>query len=493
MSIGEIKSVSCCQEGKNCPYLDGGSVFQVLAERDCLKERVEKMERIMELATTKIKSLQEENKNLKDEKRSLKGKLNQSAQEPFKRFFKRSRKEETTKKKGAPVGHHGRGRERPERIDQYVDIWPDHCNHCGCQNITLYPQSFQEHIVQDIQVKVITTSYRTHYGYCPNCKRTIYPKEEASIIPKSRIGPTARAVSGYFHYIGIPYRKIKKIFNHIFGLKITHPTLLDFDGKIAKNGKPLYEQIKNTVRLSSLIHTDETGWPLDGENWQLWEFINKEVALYRIEKSRGSEIVKDTLGERYNGFLISDFYSSYNSIEAVGKQKCLYHLLDEVKKIEEENKFPKGSQEAFFCQDLKSILNKALESWNRFQAGEKLTVDLEELKKVKEITAQRLTDILLYSSENDDVQRIKKRIVKHNNELLTFLDHPEVEPTNNRAERGLRSSVIVRKITFGNRTEAGAKNHSIIMSIVQTGILNRKEPFDIFLSLAMGTQKTRAP
>jgi len=262
---------------------------------------------------------------------------------------------------------------------------------------------------------------------------------------------------------------------------------------MAKNGETIYEQIKNTVRLFSLIHADETGWSFNGENWQLWEFINKEAALYRIEKSRGAEIVKDTLGEKYNGFLISDFYSSYNSISAVGKQKRLYHLLKETKEIEEKNKFPTRSKEVLFCQDLKSTLNGALESWNRFHAGKKTDKDLETLWEIKNITAQRPTDIFLYPSENDDIGRLKKRIVKHNDELLTFLIHPEVEPTNNRAERGLRPSVIMRKITFGNRTESGARNHSIIMSIVQTGILNGKEPFDIFLSLATEPQKTRAP
>ncbi|MGB9642875.1 MAG: IS66 family transposase [Candidatus Ratteibacteria bacterium] len=245
------------------------------------------MEEVIELARKDIEKLRAEIKRLNGEKQSLKEELNQAVQAPCKRFFKKSKKEEPAKKKGAPIGHQGRGRQRPERIDQYVDIWPDRCNYCGCQNITVYPDSFQEHIVEDIQVKIITTSYRTHYGYCHKCKRTIYPKEEASaIIPKSRIGPNARAISGYFHYLGSPYRKIKKIFNHIFGLNITHPTLLHFDGKMAKNGEPLYQQIKNTVRLSPLIHADETGWPLDGENAQLWEFINKEVALYRIEKSK---------------------------------------------------------------------------------------------------------------------------------------------------------------------------------------------------------------
>ncbi len=33
---------------------------------------------------------------------------------------------------------------------------------------------------------------------------------------------------------------------------------------------------------------------INDENWQLWDFINKEAALYRIEKSRGADIVQDT-------------------------------------------------------------------------------------------------------------------------------------------------------------------------------------------------------
>jgi len=81
-------------------------------------------------------------------------------------------------------------------------------------------------------------------------------------------------------------------------------------------------------------------------------------------------------------------------------------------------------------------------------------------------------------------------MVKHHHQLLTFMDDLNVEPTNNRAERTLRPSVIMRKITFGNRTESGAANHSVIMSIIQTGILNGQEPIDIFYSL---TQKEKPP
>ena len=95
--------------------------------------------------------------------------------------------------------------------------------------------------------------------------------------------------------------------------------------------------------------------------------------------------------------------------------------MEETKKIAEENKFSEGSQESLFGQDLKSTLNDAIDAWNRFHAGEKADEDLKELKGFKDIIAQRITDILLYPSENEDIQRLKKRIIKHNNELFTFL------------------------------------------------------------------------
>lgn len=49
----------------------------------------------------------------------------------------------------------------------------------------------------------------------------------------------------------------------------------------------------------------------------------------------------------------------------------------------------------------------------------------------------------------------------------------------------LRQNVIIRKITFGNRSPAGARKHEIIMSIIQTVILNKVEPLRLFLALTI--------
>ncbi len=97
----------------------------------------------------------------------------------------------------------------------------------------------------------------------------------------------------------------------------------------------------------------------------------------------------------------------------------------------------------------------------------------------------RMMELLSWPIGHKDTRRVHKRIIKHNQELFTFLDNPLVEPTNNRAERQLRPNVIMSKITFGNRSALGASNHAVMMSIIQTGILNGIEPLNISLALSV--------
>ncbi|HDN85364.1 MAG TPA: hypothetical protein ENG47_06395, partial [Candidatus Aerophobetes bacterium] len=70
----------------------------------------------------------------------------------------------------------------------------------------------------------------------------------------------------------------------------------------------------------------------------LWTFTNEQLAFYHIDLHRSGDVVKNHSGFEYNGILISDFYSAYNSaIHALAKQKCVTYLLDDVKKLERGN------------------------------------------------------------------------------------------------------------------------------------------------------------
>jgi hypothetical protein len=59
-------------------------------------------------------------------------------------------------------------------------------------------------------------------------------------------------------------------------------------------------------------------------------------------------------------------------------------------------------------------------------------------------------------------------LAKQQDHLLTFLDYPEVDATNNLAERQLRPAVISRKLSCGNKTPSGATTWSVLASLAAT-------------------------
>ena len=67
-----------------------------------------------------------------------------------------------------------------------------------------------------------------------------------------------------------------------------------------------------------------------------------------------------------------------------------------------------------------------------------------------------------------DADRIAARLRKYGGQLTTFLHKEEVEGTNNAAERALRPAVVMRKITGGSRSAAGARAWAILASVMRT-------------------------
>ncbi len=52
--------------------------------------------------------------------------------------------------------------------------------------------------------------------------------------------------------------------------------------------------------------------------------------------------------------------------------------------------------------------------------------------------------------------------------LWTFLDDPDVEPTNNTAERSLRHGVIWRKLSFGTQSQRGDRFVETMLTVIET-------------------------
>lgn len=471
-----------CPFKDSCPHLNNHSAREVLAENDYWQGRVEHMQEIMKLAEEKILILEAEKKELLEEKKSLEDELSQAYQKPFKPNLNKDETEKTKKKRGAPIGHRGLTRKKTTEIDTYIPVTLDICPECGSNELTLCKQ-VDEHIVEDIEIKKAKTiCYKKFHYYCHKCKKVVSKKSDNEI-SKSYIGPVARAVGSHIRFgIGVPFDKVNKIFKDLFELELSPASLVDFETKLAHNGEPIYQQIKQIIRQSKWSYNDETGWRIDGNNCWLWNSTTCDAVLYEINHSRSGDVIKEILGENYQGIPVSDFYSAYNKkVKAFAKQKCITHLLRMIKYIEDKKLLNIDSQDWIFCQTLKTIFKSAIDSHTKYKTGE---ITLEELKQYKETVAKQLTELVLYNPEHKKVKNLRKLIIKHNQELLTFMEHPEIEPTNNEAERQLRPNVILRKLTFGNRSETGANNHKILMSIIQTARKNNTNPLNVLISMA---------
>lgn len=79
--------------------------------------------------------------------------------------------------------------------------------------------------------------------------------------------------------------------------------------------------------------------------------------------------------------------------------------------------------------------------------------------------SQRLADFITQPYQDRHCCRLIKRLKRHQTELFTFLQHPEVPANNNHTERMIRPAVIARKNSYCNRSQKGADTQAILMSI----------------------------
>jgi len=373
------------------------------------------------------------------------------------------------KKRGAFFGHLGWFRKKPDKIDKIVEVRLEECPLCRGRNLRECA-GIKTHLQEDIVIPPLSvTLYRKHRYYCRACRKVVTGCGEGET-PRGRIGPMAKTLAAYLKYqVKVSDRDIKKIFSELFGLKFTVGSLSGFRNQLRVRFQPVYEDLIGKIRRSRFVHADETGWKIDGKSGWLWSFSNKRTAVCHIDKSRGGKVPQAILGQNYKGVLITDFYSAYNKVPSGAKQRCLVHLLRDIKHVEECLTTDHPTQE--FCTRLKTLIYSAAEL-----ADERKNLSSHDYTKRRDQLLDSFEDIKLTDPANKITRRFAKRLERHRRECLTFLDIPGIPWHNNHAERMIRPNVLLRKITFGNRSPEGLQNHNVLMSIIQTAKLNQLDP-----------------
>ncbi|MBI3231524.1 MAG: IS66 family transposase [Candidatus Doudnabacteria bacterium] len=436
-------------------------------------------------ANKQVKELEAENRILKYDLAEMRNKW-------FSRKSKKKKageEEKEPKKKGAPVGHPGWYRKKPERIDKVKHVNPEKCSHCGGRNVAKYDNKTEEHIQEDIVfLPVKVTKYIHHYGYCYDCKEIFCPRGEDELL-LSYIGPTAKAFAAFLkNDIKMSERDIQRLFEKTWGLKVDASSIVGFRNQLARAGYPLYREILKEIKASPVVNADETGWSMDGKNWWLWKLASPSLSFTHIDPSRGQKVVEKLLGSKFDGVLISDFLSAYDKIEARAKQKCVPHLdrdLEKAEKCYADDEIIRG-----YCSRLRDLFEQARklkEAWVKDEITD------QTLAQRREPLVKQLEDFYFPNPQKGILQTISKRLIKHKNNLFTFLYYKNVPYHNNHAELQIRSDVLLRKIIFCSRSLKGTLTHSVLSTIIQTSKLNQKDPMNILkmVLLAEGKQKNK--
>lgn len=375
------------------------------------------------------------------------------------------------RKRGAPVGHPGWLRPKPDQIDRTVHVpAPTICPHCQSDNLTPMEET-KEHFQEDIVIRphTLVTGYRHGQAFCARCNRSVIQAGEGELLNAS-IGPVAKSVAIYLRYrIGISYRKTTELLRELFGLEFVPASALGFDRKAAAQGEPLYQDLREKIRTSDVVHGDETSWRNDGVGHFVWFAGNENLAFFHIDRHRSAEVAKSIFGEDFGGTLVRDRYAAYNGI-GVDWQACIAHILTKAKEIRGEHALlpqtEKDSATGPFCDRVMDLCSRLCDAGEKLKSGD---IPWKAAAKIEKRSVTELSHICKPILRFKPAETLRSYLVGPEQKFLfTFLRHPGVPPTNNLAEQSLRHLVIFRKISFGTRSESGLKTHSILPSLVQT-------------------------
>ena len=247
--------------------------------------------------------------------------------------------------------------------------------------------------------------------------------------------------------------------------------------------KPFSDAFLRELLKQAVIHADETVVQVNKEpgreataESRIWAYasskrVERQIRYFRYEESRKGACAEKVLGG-YKGVVISDGYSGYGILSEATRAGCWAHARR--KWVEA---MPDGATKE------NALAAKGLEYCSRLfeieQKLEKLS-DRERLEQRRLLSRPIVEEYYTWlQSIFKPAGKLKKAITYSLNQreyLCAFLDHGEIEISNNQVENAIRPIVVGRKNWLFCDTQAGANASVIIFTLLETAKANGLNP-----------------
>lgn len=417
-----------------------------------------------------IEKLQEELEKLKDRqptnsKTSSKPPSSDLIQKSETTSGDRSKASETEPKRkpGGQPGHLGKTRKGFGRVERYQISTPDSCSHCGSRELSdaIGLSSQQVACLAALPIEVV--EYQRVKCQCLECGAMTIGPHTDGIVPGQDLSINLQALLVWLgNYGHMSYEKQQELLRELGGIEIGIGTLQATNARVADAVKPAVEDLWQWTPLQANIHVDETPWCVKGVKEWLWTATGKDFCLFHAADTRSRSELETMLGHEFSGVLSSDDFSVYNGVEVGAQQKCLAHLRRHFKKV---LLLGHGNNTAVASAFL-DLIDEAFRQHRNWR-DRPLELDYQAWARDFKV---RLAELLnTWQGHVGHAAGLLLRSLREKaHQWWYFLDHPEIPPDNNLAERSLRLAVTKRKVSGGSRSMSRFEQTADLLSVIQT-------------------------
>lgn len=357
------------------------------------------------------------------------------------------------RKRGGQPGHprHERPPFAPEEIDDAFDYSLRVCPDCGGK---VTPVDEPARVLQQVEIVAQPIQVTEHRGlpcFCSRCQKMHYAPLPEEVRRAGLVGPRLTSIVAFLKGgCHCSFSTIRKFVRDVLGVTISRSHLRNLCAKAANSLDTAYQQLLALLPEQEVLNVDETGHKEYKQRMWTWCFRASLFTLFKIDPSRGSEVLIEVLGREFRGVLGCDYFSAYRKYMgdcSVQLQFCLAHLLRDVRFLTEH---PHSGTRAY-GQRVLQALRQLFEAIHRRDDYTAKDFRLALVNAGDELQAQAQYRI----PATKEARNLAKRFEKHGAAYLRFITTPGIEPTNNLAEQAIRFVVIDRHVTQGSRSEGG--------------------------------------
>jgi transposase len=342
-----------------------------------------------------------------------------------------------------------------------------------------------EQASEEIRRRVVYERVVTHRPrYVPSCVcagnpavRTAPPPPK--VIAKGELAPEilASLLVNKFD-LSIPLERSLRLFAYE-GLYLAKGSVTGMFQSMLPLFEPVYAAMREHLLLAGIWNVDETRWLVFVDHkhkWWMWGAVGPDVVVYVIDPRRNANALHRLLPEQLagQGIVISDRYVVYGprslDPEHYLIQYCWVHLRrDFVRAARADAALKPWS--LGWLQRIRTLFH--LERQRRYamaehsqgsQAYRQADVALRSWVLGIRRTLSAQLNTVASTRAFDVLHAFDERFANY----TVFLDHPEVPPDNNAAERALRTPVLGRKNFYGSRAVWAVHQAEVLESIFAT-------------------------